>query len=116
MAGYSGGDKLNPTYRSMKDHTESVLVKFDPRKVTYDRLLAKFWLEHDPMSKGYSTQYMSAVWYCSEEQHEKIKQSIERLQKEKYNGRKIQTKVAPLGKFYKAEGYHQNYLTKRRGF
>jgi peptide-methionine (S)-S-oxide reductase len=121
--GYAGGYTPNPTYSEVcggrTGHTEAVLVVFDPTKTTYDELLRLFWEGHDPtqgMRQGndVGSQYRSAVLYTSEAQREAGERSRamyqERLQGSGYGP--ITTEIAPLGDFYYAEDYHQQYLAK----
>src|SRR6476661_8544600 len=124
--GYAGGYTPNPTYEETcsgrTGHAEVVLVVFDPAKVTYEQLLKEFWEDHDPtqgMRQGndVGTQYRSALYYVNEEQRETIERSRAMFQaalNEKRYG-EITTEVAPLGDFYYAEPYHQQYLHKNPG-
>jgi len=125
-AGYAGGFTPNPTYEEVcsarTGHTEAVLVVFDPAVISYDRLLKEFWEEHDPtqgMRQGndVGTQYRSAVYTQDEEQAAAAKLSRElfqeRLSAAGYG--EITTEIAPLGNFFYAEGYHQQYLYKVPG-
>jgi len=124
--GYSGGFTPNPTYEETctgrTGHAESVLVVFDPAVVTYDQLLKLFWEAHDPtqgMRQGndVGTTYRSAIYYADDAQREaaeKSKQAYgEVLAKAGYG--EITTEIAPLGPFYYAEDYHQQYLAKNPG-
>jgi peptide-methionine (S)-S-oxide reductase len=121
--GYAGGYTPNPTYSEVcggrTGHTEAVLVVFDPAKTSYEELLRLFWEGHDPtqgMRQGndVGTQYRSAVLYTSEAQREAAERSRatfqERLGTSGYGP--ITTEIAPLGDFYYAEDYHQQYLAK----
>jgi peptide-methionine (S)-S-oxide reductase len=121
--GYAGGHTPNPTYGEVcsgrTGHTEAVLVVFDPAKTTYDELLRLFWEGHDPtqgMRQGndVGTQYRSAVLYTSEAQREAAERSrdmyAQELKASSYGP--ITTEIAPLGDFYYAEDYHQQYLAK----
>jgi len=121
--GYAGGFTPNPTYSEVcggrTGHTEAVLVVFDPSRTSYDELLRLFWEGHDPtqgMRQGndVGTQYRSAVLYTSEAQREAAERSRamyqERLDESGYGP--ITTEIAPLGDFYYAEDYHQQYLAK----
>jgi len=121
--GYAGGYTPNPTYSEVcsgrTGHTEAVLVVFDPAKTSYEELLRLFWEGHDPtqgMRQGndVGTQYRSAVLYTSEAQREAAERSRtmfeERLGESGYGS--ITTEIAPLGDFYYAEDYHQQYLAK----
>jgi peptide-methionine (S)-S-oxide reductase len=122
-AGYAGGFTPNPTYEEVcstrTGHTEAVLVVFDPAVISYQQLLKEFWEEHDPtqgMRQGNNigTQYRSAIYTRGSEQEAAAKLSRdvfqERLTAAGYG--EITTEVAPLGEFFHAEGYHQQYLCK----
>jgi peptide-methionine (S)-S-oxide reductase len=125
-AGYVGGFTPNPTYEEVcsarTGHTEAVLVVFDPAVVSYEKLLKEFWEEHDPtqgMRQGNDsgTQYRSAIFTQGPEQEAAAKLSRdlfqERLTAAGYG--EITTEIAPLGDFFYAEGYHQQYLYKVPG-
>lgn len=101
---------MNPTYRSLGDHTESVQLEFDPSRITYDELLNIFWNNHDCTSAR-SKQYMSAIFYHSEEQREKALASRDQFQASQ--SRKIVTKVDEAQTFYNAEDYHQKYILRQ---
>ena len=108
--GYAGGSKLNPTYHDLGDHTESLQVDYDPSVITYDQLLDLFWESHNPCDKGYSKQYMSAVFAADEKQRLAAAESKSRL--ELKLGRTVRTPILPLGKFTLAEDYHQKYYLR----
>lgn len=121
--GYAGGYTPNPTYEEtcsgLTGHTEVVLVVFDPQRVTYVDLLRVFWENHDPtqgMRQGndIGTQYRSAIYTTSDEQAESASESARVYQVQLSNaGRStITTEIAPLGAFFYAEPYHQQYLGK----
>jgi peptide-methionine (S)-S-oxide reductase len=126
--GYAGGYSPNPTYEEVcsgrTGHAEVVLVVFDPEVVTYEQLLAAFWEDHDPtqgMRQGNDrgTQYRSTVYTTDESQQaaaEATRTSYgEALRAAGYG--EITTEIAPLGAFYYAEPYHQQYLAKNpRGY
>jgi len=121
--GSAGGHTPNPTYGEVcsgrTGHTEAVLVVFDPAKTSYEELLRLFWEGHDPtqgMRQGNDagTQYRSAVLYTSEAQREAAERSRD-MYEEQLRGSgygPITTEIAPLGEFYYAEDYHQQYLAK----
>jgi peptide-methionine (S)-S-oxide reductase len=121
--GYAGGFTLNPTYEEVcsasTGHTEAVLAVFDPDATSFDEMLRLFWEGHDPtqgMRQGndVGTQYRSAILYTSDEQKAAAEASRDTFQarlNEKGYG-EITTEIAPLGEFYYAEGYHQQYLAK----
>jgi methionine-S-sulfoxide reductase len=101
--GYTGGTLQDPTYRRMGDHTESFQVDFDPAVVSYEKLLEVFWSAHNPCSRSFSRQYMSAVFAHDEGQRKLAEATRARLSGD------VKTPVLPLEKFYLAEDYHQKY-------
>jgi methionine-S-sulfoxide reductase len=111
--GYSGGKKLNPTYRSIGDHAETIQIDYDPSRISYKDLLLVFWQSHDPTYKSWSRQYMSAIFYHDDEQR-KLALETKALEENQRN-RKIQTEIASFGIFYLAEDYHQKYELRRHG-
>ncbi len=121
--GYSGGYTPNPTYEEAcsgrTGHAETVLVVFDPAKVSFERLLQVFWESHDPtqdMRQGndVGTQYRSAIYTTTPEQAAAATASKAmfqaRLAEAGYG--EIVTEIAPAGPFWYAEDYHQQYLAK----
>ena len=124
--GYGGGYTPNPTYREVcsgkTGHAEIVRVVFDPKVITYEQLLAKFWENHDPtqgMRQGNDagSQYRSAIYTSDDSQRQIAEASREayqpRLSAAGYGT--ITTDIVPLGEFYFAEEYHQQYLAKNPG-
>jgi len=121
--GYAGGHTPNPTYEEVcsgrTGHTEVVLVVFDPKKISYERLLKAFWENHNPtqgMRQGndVGTQYRSAIYTHGEAQKKAAEESKAIYQKAlaaKGLGA-ITTEIAPACAFYFAEDYHQQYLAK----
>lgn len=114
--GYTGGRTANPSYEDVcgdgTGHAESVLVEFDPAKVTYAQLLQFFWETHDPTSGNaqgpdHGTQYRSAIFTFGPEQQQQALASREQAQKDLRE--KITTEIAPAGPFWIAEGYHQQW-------
>ena len=95
----------------MKDYSETVLVEFDPQKVSYQQLLEIFWASHDPTYKVFSRQYRNAIFYLSEEQQIQAEQSREGIRKIK--NRPVYTAIEKAGDFYSAEDYHQKYYLRR---
>ena len=110
--GYTGGNKENPTYRALGDHTESIEVDYDPGIISYEDLLKIFWRSHDPGSRSWSRQYMSAIFYHNEEQKKLALES--RKREEAKTGGKMYTEIAPASRFYRAEDYHQKYYLRQR--
>ena len=121
--GYAGGFTPNPTYEETcsgrTGHTEAVQVVFDPSRVSFDQLLKVFWENHNPtqgMRQGndMGTQYRSAIYYTSDAQRKAIESSLAMYQQRLGTAGfgEITTEVKPLGDFYYAEPYHQQYLAK----
>jgi len=97
----------------MGDHTEIVQVEYDPSVTTFGNLLEFFWQNHDPNSaKACSRQYMSAIFYHSEEQKEEAEVSLEARKKLG----QVATRILPLDKLVIAEDYHQKYLLQQEGW
>jgi len=107
LSGYAGGDKNDPTYRSIGDHTEAVMVEYDPDVIIYKELLEEFWSAHDPRHGSGYTQYKVAVFYLDEEQKRAAEQSRDELAARL--GRRVRTEVLPAKSFTRAEDYHQKY-------
>ena len=110
--GYTGGNKENPTYHTLGDHTESIEVDYDPSVISYADLLKVFQQSHDPGSRSRSRQYMSAIFYHNEEQKKLAVESLE--QEEARTHKKIYTEILPASRFYLAEDYHQKYYLRQR--
>ena len=107
--GYCGGTTSAPTYHNIGDHSETLQVDYDPAKLSYDDLLAVFWTTHDPTSRSWSRQYMSAIFYGNEAQKQvalRSKAAYEQAHD------KVHTEIAPLGAFHIAEDYHQKYYLR----
>jgi peptide methionine sulfoxide reductase msrA/msrB len=113
--GYAGGKKLNPTYKMIGDHTETIEIDYDPNVISYQELIEIFFASHNKYSNPYSKQYASLILYQNQEQKEialKNKQSLENE-----SGRKIQTVIKELDRFYSAEDYHQKFrLQEQKAF
>ena len=98
-------------------HAEVVLVEFDPKKVSYERLLETFFDTHNPCQRGgqglnRGDQYRSAIYFFGEDQEEAARRVCDRLQNGKYRDRPITTEIAAAGPFWMAEDYHQQYYEK----
>jgi peptide-methionine (S)-S-oxide reductase len=121
ISGYAGGKAEDAAYRVVgtgrTGHAESVRVTFDPRKVSYGRLLQIYFsVAHDPTERDRQgpdrgTQYRSAVFPVSDEQAKVAKAYIAQLDSARAFSKPIATTIEPDRKFYAAEGYHQNFLT-----
>jgi peptide-methionine (S)-S-oxide reductase len=122
-AGYAAGATPNPTYEEVcsgrTGHNEAVLVVFDPKQVSYEKLLKAFWETHNPtqgMRQGndVGTQYRSGIYVYDKAQRataEASKQAYEKALKAKGYGA-ITTEILDAPEFYFAEDYHQQYLAK----
>ena len=120
--GYTGGSVASPAYEQVcsgkTGHAESVRVGFDPKKISYGKLLDEFFSMHDPTSKNrqgldIGAQYRSAIFFHSKEQEKEAKRAIGALGKSGKYWLPIVTEVMPAGRFWRAEEYHQKYLQKR---
>jgi len=121
VSGYAGGSKATANYETVSTgttgHAESVQVKYDPKKISYGKLLQIFFsVVHNPtelnrQGPDTGTQYRSAIFTTSNEQKKVADAYIAQLDAAKVYKRPIVTKVGPLEGFYPAEAYHQDYLT-----
>lgn len=119
--GYEGGHVEDPTYEQVcsgtTGHTEVVQVEFDPGRVSYDELVAKYFGIHDPtqlnrQGPDVGHQYRSVVFAHSPEQAEAARKAIEREQER--HSDPVVTTIEDAAPFWRAEEYHQCYLEKRR--
>ena len=118
--GYCGGNTTQTTYKEVctgnTNHAEVVKIEFDPKIISYNKILEFFFEFHDPTtlnSQGpdFGTQYRSEIFYLNEKQ-KKIADEIIELENEKLSG-KVVTKLSLLKNYCAAEEYHQRYLEKR---
>ena len=107
IVGYSGGSELLPTYRTIKDHTEALLVEFDPTLISYEDLVIEWSRMHSPVGKR-KCQYRSAVWFLNDDQKGTCEDIFAGM-KASY-GADFASSLEPATRFYRAEEYHQNYL------
>jgi peptide methionine sulfoxide reductase msrA/msrB len=121
VAGYTGGQKENPTYEEVSSgttgHVEAIQVYYDPTKVTYQELLDFFWRHIDPTDPGgqfvdRGTQYRSVIFYHDKEQKRLAEESKNALAESGRFNKPIVTEILPFTKFYEAEEYHQDYYKK----
>jgi len=117
VVGYAGGSTANPTYQSIGDHTEAMRVEFDPRVVSYEELLLKFWQEHDPMPFAFTGyQYRSALWPHTPTQRAIVDAVKARLDgNSPFGSDRQHTAIEQPTPFYRAEEYHQKFLAKQTG-
>ena len=118
--GYCGGNSPNTNYREVctgtTNHAEAVKLEFDPKIITYEQIIKKFFEFHDPTtlnSQGpdFGTQYRSEIFYLNDEQKNIAQKAIDNVNK-KLSG-KVVTKLSELKNYCTAEEYHQKYLEKR---
>lgn len=119
IVGYTGGHLENPTYEDVCSHTtghaEAIEITFDPKEITYEELLDKFWEIHDPTTLNrqgpdIGSNYRSVIFYHSNEQKKLAEKSLAEYQTKLKD--KIVTEIVAAGPFYKAEEYHQKYYHK----
>ncbi len=119
--GYSGGKEQNPTYQQVSaggtGHAEAVQIRFDPGKISYSKLLERFWHNIDPTVKDRQFcdsghQYRSAIFYRNDSQRKLAEESKKRVEREKPFPAPLVTEIVPAGPFYPAEEYHQHYYRK----
>ena len=122
--GYTGGTLKNPTYQDAttgtSGHAESVEIRFDPKKVSYQEILIHFFKMHDPTTPNQQgndrgTQYRSAIFFHGPQQKKEAEEVMKRIEASKAWGAKLATELEPAGVFYPAEEYHQKYLAKNPG-
>jgi peptide-methionine (S)-S-oxide reductase len=111
IVGYSGGKTEDPTYRNIQDHTEALLVEYDPKVISYEDLVVSWTQMHQPNYPKSKCQYRSAVWYMNNEQKE-IAEDIVRQWKMSLPRETLYTSVEPARSFFRAEEYHQCFLSK----
>jgi peptide-methionine (S)-S-oxide reductase len=121
ISGYIGGRTANPTYEQvssgMTGHAEAVQVIYDPKKVSYEKLLEVFWVNIDPtvVDRQFcdsGNQYRSAIFYHDDAQRKAAEASKAALEKSRPFKEPIVTPIVMAGAFYPAEDYHQDYYRK----
>jgi peptide-methionine (S)-S-oxide reductase len=115
--GYSGGDVANATYRDHGTHAEAIEIVFDPKRLSYRRLLEFFFQIHDPTTKDRQgndrgASYRSAIYFTSDEQKRVAEDTIADVDASGLWPGKVVTELAPAGPFWQAEPEHQDYLEK----
>jgi len=115
--GYTGGQIKNPTYENHEGHAEALEVDYDSEKTSYKNLLDFFFQMHDPTTLNQQgndrgTSYRSAIFYNNEEEKNEAQDFIGIVNKSGRWKKPVVTTLEPLGEFYPAEDYHQDYLQK----
>lgn len=120
--GYMGGMTDHPTYEDVctdaTGHAEVVQVAYDPREISYEKLLQTFWENHDPtqidrQGPDVGSQYRSVIFYHTPQQQAAAAESKAALAKSGKFNEPIATQIVPAAKFHRAEEYHQRYLAKQ---
>jgi peptide-methionine (S)-S-oxide reductase len=121
VSGYMGGKLRNPTYNQVSSgltgHTEVVQVTYDPARVSYDKLLDVFWLNHDPtvLDRQFcdaGSQYRPEIFFHSAEQKRLAETSKAKWEKQKPFKQALRTPITAASDFWPAEEYHQDYYVK----
>jgi peptide-methionine (S)-S-oxide reductase len=121
VSGYMGGKVKNPTYEQVSTgrtgHTEVVEVTYDPAKVSYEKLLEVFWVNHDPTAKDRQfcdsgSQYRPEIFVHNDQQKRLAETSKAKWEKQKPFKQPIVTPITAASDFYPAEDYHQDYYKK----
>ncbi len=121
FVGYTGGHTDNPTYEEVSSgetgHAEAIEVIYNPKEVSYEKILNIFWHNIDPTQENAQfvdrgTQYRSAIFYQNDEQKRIAEQSKKDLAASGKFAKPIMTEIVAASKFYPAEDYHQKYYQK----
>ena len=124
-SGYAGGKMENPSYEDVSmgkaGHAEAIQIEFDPKVISFTKLLDIFWALHDPTTlnrqgSDIGTQYRSAIFYHSQSQKRIAELSKKRADKSGVVNGKIVTEIKSFTNFYPAEDYHQNYYERNKNF
>jgi peptide-methionine (S)-S-oxide reductase len=119
--GYTGGETLNPSYREVctgtTGHAEVIKIEFDSSEISRTDLLGIFFTVHDPTTLNrqggdVGTQYRSAIFFASDAEKETAQAIIDEINQEAIWPKPIVTTLEPLGEYYPAEAYHQDYFQK----
>ncbi|MED6217588.1 Peptide methionine sulfoxide reductase A5 [Stylosanthes scabra] len=119
-AGYAGGSKPNPEYRSLADHAESVQVEYDPQQIGFRELLDVFWANHDPrqvygQGPDVGNQYRSII-FCNGTEESKMAALSKEQEQTRSRSSIVTTQILQLGTFYPAEPEHQKFELKQNPF
>jgi peptide-methionine (S)-S-oxide reductase len=123
ISGYMGGHVANPTYQDVSTgksgHAEVIQIRFDPTQVSYRELVDLFWQAHDPTTLNrqgadVGTMYRSVIFFHDEQQRVEAEASLVAAQPQFDSP--IVTFLEPVGVFYKAEGYHQDFFDNNRNY
>lgn len=121
IPGYTGGTTKNPSYWDVASdktgHAEAIQIKFDPKIISFEKILEVFWKLHDPTTLNKQgadtgTEYRSAIFYNNETQRKIAEKS--KAQAQKMFKDKIMTEITPASEFYEAEEEHKDFYEKSR--
>jgi len=121
VSGYAGGTLPHPSYEQvctgMTGHAEVLQIAFDPSKLSFEKLLEVFWRAHDPTTLNRQgadrgTQYRSAIYCHDEGQRARAEKAQKQMDESGLYADPLVTEIAPLGIFYPAEDYHQDYFRR----
>lgn len=120
QVGYTGGSVPNPTYENHEGHAEAVEITYDTEKTSYKNFLDFFFQIHNPTTlnqqgNDIGTSYRSAIFYANEEEKKEAEAFIKIVNDSQRWSDPVVTTLEPLGVFYRAEEYHQDYLQKNPG-
>jgi peptide-methionine (S)-S-oxide reductase len=120
QVGYAGGENDNPTYENHPGHAEAVEIEYNPEETTYKKLLDFFFQIHNPTTLNQQgndtgTSYRSAIFYATEEEKQIAQEMIAIVNDSERWPDPVVTTLEPLGRFWPAESYHQDYLVKNPG-
>jgi methionine-S-sulfoxide reductase len=119
--GYTGGAIVNPNYEVVKTglsgHAESILIEFDPTKISYEKILKFFFTIHDPtqlnrQQNDIGSQYRSEIFYFNDKQKTIAEKVIKAANASGVFDKAVVTKISKASQFFSAEDYHQDYLQK----
>lgn len=121
VSGYAGGDMVSPAYEAVSSgttgHAEAIQIGFDPKIISYEKLLEIFFKLHDPTTlnrqgSDVGSQYRSMIFYHNNEQKRIAEQSKKQIEQSGMYKDPIVTQIVPFRAFYKAADYHQNYYER----
>jgi peptide-methionine (S)-S-oxide reductase len=121
LPGYAGGTVKNPSYLQVcsgdTGHAEAIQIQFDPKQISFEKILDVFWNTHDPTTSNQQgqdvgPQYRSAIFYHDEKQKMIAEKSKTELEKSKHFKNIIVTEISPFKNFYVVEDYHKNYFER----
>jgi methionine-S-sulfoxide reductase len=111
VVGYTGGSMPSPTYQNIKDATEAVLIEFDPKIISYEKILEEWSRQHLPYFPQ-KAQYRSAIFVKNEDERKMAEKQVEAIKTESGKA-PVFTDIEEAGPFYRAEEYHQDFLNKQ---